>query len=163
IPRADGRRDSAEPGRDRAAGGPQCRRRRDPEVSRRGREIDGSRYRRGGALAHRGIGPPRFVRRSRSRRDLPDDFPTIPPLRHGEAYKITGNKTWITHAARSDLMVLLVRTSNAEGYRGLSMLLAPKPRGDDADPFPAKGMTGGEIHVLGYRGMKEFEIGFDGF
>ena len=24
-------------------------------------------------------------------------------------------------------------------------------------------MTGGEIQVLGYRGMKEFEIGFDGF
>jgi (2S)-methylsuccinyl-CoA dehydrogenase len=84
-------------------------------------------------------------------------------VREGDVYKVTGNKTWITHAARSDLMVLLVRTSNAEGYRGLSMLLAPKPRGDDANPFPAKGMTGGEIHVLGYRGMKEFEIGFDGF
>ena len=24
-------------------------------------------------------------------------------------------------------------------------------------------MTGGEIEVLGYRGMKEYEIGFDGF
>jgi (2S)-methylsuccinyl-CoA dehydrogenase len=83
--------------------------------------------------------------------------------RQGDVYKVTGNKTWITHAARADVMMLLTRTSNAEGYRGLSMLLAPKPRGDDANPFPAKGMTGGEIHVLGYRGMKEFEIGFDGF
>ena len=61
-------------------------------------------------------------------------------------------------------MTLLVRTNpNEPGYRGLSMLLAEKPRGDDANPFPAPGMSGGEIEVLGYRGMKEFEIAFDGF
>jgi (2S)-methylsuccinyl-CoA dehydrogenase len=85
-------------------------------------------------------------------------------VREGDVWKITGNKTWITHAARADLMTLLVRTNpNAPGYKGLSMLLAPKPRGTDGNPFPAKGMTGGEIEVLGYRGMKEYEIGFDGF
>ncbi|HQS08796.1 MAG TPA: acyl-CoA dehydrogenase family protein [Xanthobacteraceae bacterium] len=79
-------------------------------------------------------------------------------------YKVNGNKTWITHPVRADLMTLLVRTNPAEpGYRGLSMLLAEKPRGTDQEPFPAKGMTGGEIEVLGYRGMKEYEIGFDGF
>jgi (2S)-methylsuccinyl-CoA dehydrogenase len=84
--------------------------------------------------------------------------------REGDVYKIFGNKTWITHPVRADLMTLLVRTDpNAPGYRGLSMLLAEKPRGTDADPFPAPGMSGGEIEVLGYRGMKEFEIGFDGF
>jgi (2S)-methylsuccinyl-CoA dehydrogenase len=43
------------------------------------------------------------------------------------------------------------------------MLLAQKPRGDDGDPFPVKGMTGSEIEVIGYRGMKEYEIAFDGF
>jgi (2S)-methylsuccinyl-CoA dehydrogenase len=85
-------------------------------------------------------------------------------VKEGGTYKIHGNKTWITHAARADLMTLLVRTDPAtKNYRGLSMLLAEKPRGTDADPFPAKGMTGGEIRVLGYRGMKEYEIGFDGF
>jgi (2S)-methylsuccinyl-CoA dehydrogenase len=85
-------------------------------------------------------------------------------VKDGDIYKVTGNKTWITHAARTDLMTLLVRTDpNEKGYRGLSMFLAEKPRGDDANPFPAKGMTGGEIEVLGYRGMKEYEIGFDGF
>jgi (2S)-methylsuccinyl-CoA dehydrogenase len=85
-------------------------------------------------------------------------------VRDGDAYRVTGNKTWITHAARADLMTLLVRTDPAEkGYRGLSMFLAEKPRGTDADPFPAPGMRGGEIRVLGYRGMKEYEIGFDGF
>lgn len=85
-------------------------------------------------------------------------------VREGDTWKVTGNKTWITHAARADVMTLLVRTNpNAPGYKGLSMLLAPKPRGTDAKPFPAPGMTGGEIEVLGYRGMKEYEIGFDGF
>jgi (2S)-methylsuccinyl-CoA dehydrogenase len=85
-------------------------------------------------------------------------------VRHGDVYKIYGNKTWITHPVRADLMTLLVRTNPAEtGYRGLSMLLAEKPRGTDADPFPAPGMTGTEIEVLGYRGMKEYEIAFDGF
>jgi (2S)-methylsuccinyl-CoA dehydrogenase len=84
--------------------------------------------------------------------------------RQGDVYKVHGNKTWITHPVRADLMTLLVRTDPKEpGYRGLSMLLAEKPRGTDADPFPAPGMSGGEIEVLGYRGMKEFEIAFDGF
>jgi (2S)-methylsuccinyl-CoA dehydrogenase len=85
-------------------------------------------------------------------------------VREGDVYKVYGNKTWITHPVRADLMTLLVRTNPAEkGYRGLSMLLAQKPRGSDQDPFPASGMTGTEIEVLGYRGMKEYEIAFDGF
>jgi len=84
--------------------------------------------------------------------------------RDGNVYKVHGNKTWITHPVRADLMTLLVRTNpNEKGYRGLSMLLAEKPRGTDQDPFPAAGMTGTEIEVLGYRGMKEYEIAFDGF
>jgi (2S)-methylsuccinyl-CoA dehydrogenase len=85
-------------------------------------------------------------------------------VREGNTYKVYGNKTWITHPVRADLMTLLVRTNPVEsGYRGLSMLLAEKPRGDDKTPFPAPGMSGSEIEVLGYRGMKEFEIAFDGF
>ena len=85
-------------------------------------------------------------------------------VREGDAYVITGQKTWITHPVRADVMTLLARTNPDEkGYRGLSMFLAEKPRGTDADPFPANGMSGGEIEVLGYRGMKEYEISFDGF
>ncbi|MFN3744262.1 MAG: acyl-CoA dehydrogenase family protein [Hyphomicrobiaceae bacterium] len=84
--------------------------------------------------------------------------------KHGDVYRIYGQKTWITHPVRADLMTLLVRTNpNEPGYKGLSMLLAEKPRGTDEDPFPARGITGGEIEVLGYRGMKEFDISFDGF
>src|SRR5215471_5946122 len=85
-------------------------------------------------------------------------------VRDGDVYRIYGNKTWITHPVRADLMTLLVRTNPKEpGYRGLSMLLAEKPRGTDDNPFPAAGMSGTEIEVLGYRGMKEYEIAFDGF
>jgi (2S)-methylsuccinyl-CoA dehydrogenase len=85
-------------------------------------------------------------------------------VRDGNVYRVYGNKTWITHPVRADLMTLLVRTNPKEpGYRGLSMLLAEKPRGSDEHPFPAKGMSGTEIEVLGYRGMKEYEIAFDGF
>jgi (2S)-methylsuccinyl-CoA dehydrogenase len=85
-------------------------------------------------------------------------------MRDGEAYRVTGNKTWTTHGARADLMTLLARTdSSVTNYKGLSMFLAPKPRGTDDEPFPADGMSGGEIRVLGYRGMKEYEVGFDGF
>lgn len=84
-------------------------------------------------------------------------------VRDGDVYRVSGAKTWITHAARSDLMTMLVRTEPEPGYKGLSILLAEKPRGTDDDPFPAKGMSGSEIKVLGYRGMKEYEIAFDGF
>ncbi|WP_147110784.1 acyl-CoA dehydrogenase family protein [Tateyamaria sp. syn59] len=79
-------------------------------------------------------------------------------------YKITGNKTWITHATRTQVMTLLARTDpNTTDYKGLSMFLAEKTPGTEENPFPTDGMTGGEIEVLGYRGMKEYELGFDNF
>ncbi|MEQ3745614.1 MAG: acyl-CoA dehydrogenase family protein [Henriciella sp.] len=85
-------------------------------------------------------------------------------VKDGDTYKITGNKTWITHPVRADLMTVLARTNpETTNFSGLSMFLAEKPRGSDETPFPAEGMTGGEIEVLGYRGMKEYEIGFDEF
>ncbi|RHZ97404.1 acyl-CoA dehydrogenase [Cereibacter sphaeroides] len=85
-------------------------------------------------------------------------------VKDGDEWVVHGNKTWITHAARTHVMTLLARTDpETSDYRGLSMFLAEKMPGTDADPFPTPGMTGGEIEVLGYRGMKEYEIGFDGF
>lgn len=85
-------------------------------------------------------------------------------VKEGEDYRVTGNKTWITHATRTQVMTLLARTDpDTTDYRGLSMFLAEKTPGDEADPFPTEGMTGGEIEVLGYRGMKEYELAFDNF
>ncbi len=46
-------------------------------------------------------------------------------VREGDIYKITGQKTWITHPVRADVMTVLARTNPSEtGYRGLSMFLA---------------------------------------
>ena len=85
-------------------------------------------------------------------------------VENAENYNITGNKTWVTHGARSDVMMLLARTNpNEKGYKGLSMFIAEKQRGDDDDMFPDEGISGGEIEVLGYRGMKEYEVAFDNF
>lgn len=83
--------------------------------------------------------------------------------RSDSGWTIDGAKTWITHASRSDLMTLLVRTNPEQpGYEGLSMLLVPKTRGTAAEPFPDAGLSGHEIEVLGYRGMKEYALFFDG-
>ena len=85
-------------------------------------------------------------------------------VRDGADWRITGNKTWITHAARTHVMTLLARTDpDTRDYRGLSMFLAEKTPGTVENPFPTEGMSGGEIEVLGYRGMKEYELGFDNF
>ncbi|WP_420969482.1 acyl-CoA dehydrogenase family protein [Bradyrhizobium sp. B120] len=80
------------------------------------------------------------------------------------SWRMFGAKTWITHASRSDLMTVLARTlPEAHGYAGLSMFVAEKPRGLPGNPFPVRGMSGSEIDVLGYRGMREYDIAFDGF
>ena len=85
-------------------------------------------------------------------------------VKDGDDYKVTGNKTWITHAARTQIMTLLARTDpDTSDYKGLSMFLAEKTPGTDDAPFPTEGMSGGEIEVLGYRGMKEYELAFDKF
>jgi (2S)-methylsuccinyl-CoA dehydrogenase len=81
-------------------------------------------------------------------------------------YRVNGAKTWITHAVRADLMTLLARTNpDVAGYGGLSILLAEKTRqGEEGQPdFVDEGLTGTEIKVIGYRGMKEYELGFDNF
>ncbi|WP_349368965.1 acyl-CoA dehydrogenase family protein [Salinarimonas sp.] len=82
----------------------------------------------------------------------------------GEVWRVNGNKTWITHPVRADLMTMLVRTKPEEpGHKGLSILLGEKSRGSDETPFPDEGLSGGEIEVLGYRGMKEYELAFSDF
>jgi (2S)-methylsuccinyl-CoA dehydrogenase len=82
----------------------------------------------------------------------------------GDDWVITGNKTWITHAARTHVMTVLARSvEGTTDYRGLSMFLAEKTPGTDETPFVDPGLSGGEIEVLGYRGMKEYTVNFDDF
>lgn len=82
----------------------------------------------------------------------------------GDDWIITGNKTWITHAARTHVMTVLARSvEGTTDYRGLSLFLAEKTPGTDETPFVDPGLSGGEIEVLGYRGMKEYTVNFDDF
>lgn len=85
-------------------------------------------------------------------------------VKDGDDWVINGNKTWITHAARTHVMTVLARTiPDTTDYRGLSMFLAEKTPGTDETPFVDSGLSGGEIEVLGYRGMKEYTVNFDDF
>ena len=85
-------------------------------------------------------------------------------VRDGDDWIISGNKTWITHAARTHVMTVLARSvPDTDDYRGLSMFLAEKTPGTDEQPFVDEGLSGGEIEVLGYRGMKEYTVNFDDF
>ncbi len=82
----------------------------------------------------------------------------------GDDWIINGNKTWITHAARTHVMTVLARSvEDTDDYKGLSMFLAEKTPGTDAEPWQDPGISGGEIEVLGYRGMKEYTLNFDDF
>ena len=84
--------------------------------------------------------------------------------KQGDDWEITGNKTWITHAARTHVMTVLARSvEGTTDYRGLSMFLAEKTPGSDETPFVDPGLSGGEIEVLGYRGIKEYTVNFDDF
>ena len=85
-------------------------------------------------------------------------------VKDGDDWVVNGNKTWITHAARTHVMTVLARTiPDTKDYRGLSMFLAEKTPGTDEKPFVDPGISGGEIEVLGYRGMKEYTVNFDDF
>ena len=62
--------------------------------------------------------------------------------REGDKYVIKGNKTWITHPVRADLMTLLARTDASEpGYKGLSMFLAEAAR-NGRKSVPRQGHVG---------------------
>jgi (2S)-methylsuccinyl-CoA dehydrogenase len=79
-------------------------------------------------------------------------------------WRIDGNKTWITHASRATLMTVLARTDPSKpDHNGLSMFLAEKQPAREGHDFVDPGLSGTEIKVLGYRGMKEYELSFDGF
>ena len=59
-------------------------------------------------------------------------------------------------------MTLLARTDpSTDNYSGLSMFL--KKTGEMLKAICDRGIQGGEIEVLGYRGMKEYEMAFDSF
>ena len=43
----------------------------------------------------------------------------------GDDYVVNGSKMWITNGTQSDFLTMLVRTSDGEGYRGMTLLIVP--------------------------------------
>ncbi len=75
-------------------------------------------------------------------------------VRDGDGYLVTGTKAWITHAGVADFYLLMVRTSEADGSRGISALLA-----DAATP----GLEPGPLeHKMGLTGSPTAQLRLDG-
>lgn len=83
---------------------------------------------------------------------------------------INGVKTWCTFAGYADTLLVLARTEKDPGlaHKGLSILLAEKPRSKDhkfhftKEENGIKGViTGSAIPTIGYRGMHSYEVSFD--
>jgi len=86
----------------------------------------------------------------------------------GDDYVVNGVKTWCTFAARADALMLLVRTGAPDsGHRGLSLLIAPKDRGDGHGFVQTQEgggrLEGRPIDTIGYRGMHSYELAFEGW
>jgi len=82
-------------------------------------------------------------------------------VRDGDAWVLTGNKTWCTFADAADYLIVFARTSAPPSadkrWQGISCFLIEKPRGS----FP-QGMTGAPLPKIGYFGWKTFELALDG-
>ena len=84
-------------------------------------------------------------------------------------WKINGQKTWCTFAGYADVLMVLARTDPNPGarHRGLSILLAEKPRFDghhfEVQQPDGGTLSGRAIDTLGYRGMHSFDLFFEDF
>jgi (2S)-methylsuccinyl-CoA dehydrogenase len=80
----------------------------------------------------------------------------------GDSYKLYGEKTWCTFANRAHVLTVLARTNSEvkPPHKGLSILLVEKAPGDDFHPPE---LSGGPIPTIGYKGMKSYSLGFDGY
>jgi len=79
----------------------------------------------------------------------------------GRGYELFGEKTWCTFANRAHVLTVLARTNPEQPkHKGLSILLVEKEPGDDFHPPK---LMGGAIPTIGYKGMKSYSLGFDGY
>ncbi len=83
---------------------------------------------------------------------------------------LSGEKTWCTFAGRASVLLVLARTgSSADGARGLTLFLVPKPAtkapADDRAFSHEDGrggtISGRAIPTVGYRGMHSFTVFFE--
>lgn len=74
--------------------------------------------------------------------------------REGDAYVVSGGKTFITNGTWADVVLLFARTNDQPGHRGISAFLVPTD---------SPGLTRREIHgKLGLRGQATAELALDG-
>src|SRR5258708_2578081 len=80
----------------------------------------------------------------------------------GDEYRLYGEKTWCTFANRAHVLTVLARTNPDVKplHKGLSILLVEKAPGDGFHPPE---LSGGPIPTIGYKGMKSYSLGFDGY
>lgn len=79
----------------------------------------------------------------------------------GGVYLVQGTKQWCTHANRADVISLFCRTNKEHGkHGGISLLMVPKPRGEQ---FVPPKLTGSRIETIGYHGMHSYMLFFDGY
>jgi len=82
---------------------------------------------------------------------------------------LNGSKTWCTFAGKSELLVVLARSSKdtSLGYKGLSLFLVEKPSfiGHNFKHAQEDGgsLTGKAIATIGYRGMHSYDLFFEDF
>jgi alkylation response protein AidB-like acyl-CoA dehydrogenase len=83
-------------------------------------------------------------------------------VKEGDQYKLYGEKTWCTFANRAHVLTVLARTNPdvQPPHKGLSLLLVEKEPGDGFHPPE---LAGGAIPTIGYKGMKSYSLGFDGY
>ncbi|MCU1280890.1 MAG: Butyryl-CoA dehydrogenase [bacterium] len=83
-------------------------------------------------------------------------------VKEGDQYKLYGEKTWCTFANRAHVLTVLARTNPdvQPPHKGLSILLVEKEPGDGFHPPE---LAGGAIPTIGYKGMKSYSLGFDGY
>jgi alkylation response protein AidB-like acyl-CoA dehydrogenase len=82
-------------------------------------------------------------------------------IREGDAWRLDGQKMWLTNGARSGLVAVLVRTnSDGEPHRGMTTFLLEKEPGfgarDNGVSVPAA------ISKMGYKGIETTELVLDG-
>ncbi len=86
-----------------------------------------------------------------------------------QGWVINGVKTWCTFAGYADSLMVLCRTDPdmAKKHRGMSILIAEKPRFDGHE-FKHDQAEGGHIEgkaipTMGYRGMHSYEVAFENY
>ena len=85
----------------------------------------------------------------------------------GDMYVINGSKMWTTNGTQADFLVVLTRTSEGQGYRGMSLIVVPAdtPGFSVSRKLEKLGMHSSDTAILSFDDMrvpKAFRVGEEG-